>query len=129
MKFRAYTSNNQRLWSAFDDLDSKLSLFCDVTRSCKKLCGGCQTCIPRSIDPRQVPVSTQIRIRSAFFLRRTQLARITYISRTSQHGALSTQMIEPNIKADFVNFSETLRIAKLLKHLLEWDEVHTYDRS
>ena len=47
-----YTSDNQRLGSAFDDLDPRLSLLCqvgdDVIRPCK-ICGGCQICVPRSI--------------------------------------------------------------------------------
>ena len=44
------TSNNQRLGSAFDDLDPRLSLLCqvgDVIRPCK-ICGGCQIRVPRS---------------------------------------------------------------------------------
>ena len=45
------TSNNQRLGSAFDDLDPRLSLLCqvvdDVIHPCK-ICGGCQI---RTQDP------------------------------------------------------------------------------
>ena len=48
------TSNNRRLESAFDvpgqSRSQALSL-CDVIRLCKKICGGCQMCIPRSINP------------------------------------------------------------------------------
>ena len=47
------TSNNQRLGGAFDDLDPRLSLLCqvgdDVIRPCK-ICGGCQKRVPRSIN-------------------------------------------------------------------------------
>ena len=52
--------------------DPRLSLLCqvgdDVIRPCK-VCGGCQIRVQRSIH------STPICIRSAFFLRRTQLSR------------------------------------------------------
>ena len=71
--FKVITSNNRRLESAFDvtrlfvlwqvgeELCSRktspgqsrpqaLSL-CDIIRPCKKICGGCQMCVPRSIDP------------------------------------------------------------------------------
>ena len=48
------TSNNRRLESAFDvpgqSRSQALSL-CDVIRLCKKICGGCQMCVPRSINP------------------------------------------------------------------------------
>ena len=67
------TCSNQRLGSAFDDLDPRLSLFVMSSAPAKKLCGGCQMCIPRSIHPTlSHKISTQIRIRSAFFQRRTQ---------------------------------------------------------
>ena len=42
----------ERLGSAFDELDPRLSLLCqvgdDVIRPCK-ICGGCQIRVPRSI--------------------------------------------------------------------------------
>ena len=93
------TTNNQRLGRAFDDLDSRIPLLCqvgdDVNHPCK-ISGGCQTCVPRSIYstnvamgmpryariPRSIhsrqstlfhTISTPICIRSAFFLRQTQL--------------------------------------------------------
>ena len=53
-----YTRNNRRLGSAFDDLDPKLSLRCqvgdDVVRLCK-ICRGCQIRFPRSIHSLIVP--------------------------------------------------------------------------
>ena len=70
------TSNNQRLGSAFDDLNFRFSLLCqvgdDVIRPCK-ICGGCQICVPRSIhscmqSTLSHTILTPIHIRSAFFL-------------------------------------------------------------
>ena len=52
------TRNNQRLGGAFDDLEPRLSFLChvgdDVIRPCK-ICGGCQTRVPRSIHSLTVP--------------------------------------------------------------------------
>ena len=81
----------------FDDLDPRLSLFCDVICPCKKICGGCQMCVPRSIDPRQVPykISTQICIRSAFFLRQTQLISIAYFPYKQGNDQLHITMCTP----------------------------------
>ena len=49
---RVKVSHNQRLGSAFNDLEPRLSLLCqvgdDVIRPCK-ICGGCQISVPTSI--------------------------------------------------------------------------------
>ena len=68
-----YTSSNQRLWSAFDDLDPRLSLFVMSSTPAKKSAGDarCASQDPLTHDKFH-KISTQIRIRSAFFLRRTQ---------------------------------------------------------
>ena len=56
------TSNNQRLWSAFDDLDSRLSLFCDVIRPYKKICGGCQIHVrPKIHRPTTSPIKSRLK--------------------------------------------------------------------
>ena len=44
--FETITSNNQRLGSAFTDLDPRLSLLCYVICPCKKICRKCQIHIP-----------------------------------------------------------------------------------
>ena len=63
--------NSQRLGSAFDDLDPRLSLLCqvgdDVIRPCK-ICGGFQIRAPRSIHSINVsPI--QSRLQSALGMR------------------------------------------------------------
>ena len=76
-------SNNQRLGIEFDDLDSRLSLLCqvgdDVTHSCK-ICRGCQIHIPRSIHSIALShiISTPMCIRSVSFLCQTQLVSVHY---------------------------------------------------
>ena len=76
------TSNNQRLGSVFDDLDPRHSLLCqvgdDVICPCK-ICGGCQICIPRSIQSLNQPcqshsISTPIFIRGAMIYGSLQYA-------------------------------------------------------
>ena len=77
---RVKACHNQRLGSAFDDLDPRLSLLChvggDAIHPCK-ICGGCQIRVPRSIHSYMQStlshiISIPICIRSAFFLRRTK---------------------------------------------------------
>ena len=75
------TSNNQRLGSVLDDLDPRLSLLCqvgnDVIRPCK-ICGlwGMPDVRPKIhsfIGQLSHTIYTPMIIRSAFFLRQTQL--------------------------------------------------------
>ena len=69
--FSSITSNNQRLGSAFNDLDPRLSLLfqvgVDVIRPCK-ICEGCQIHIPRSFDL-FVDRPTQSRLQSVLVVR------------------------------------------------------------
>ena len=74
-------SNNQRLGSAFDDLNPRLSLLCHVVCPCKKICGGRQMCVPRSIHPRQ-RCPTQSRLESALGV------RSSYVERNNNNGIL-----------------------------------------
>ena len=87
IKFINITSDNQRLGSAFDDLNSRLSLLCqvgdDVICPCK-ICGGG---VP-DMHPKILTISTPICIRSAFFLCGTQLL-LLLLQFTSFHSVIS----------------------------------------
>ena len=73
------TSNNLRLGRAFDDLDLRLSLLCqvggDVIRP-YKICRGCQICIPlHSLNQRfpiQFRFQSVLRVRSYYVERNEQ---------------------------------------------------------
>ena len=75
------TSNNQRLGSAFDDLDPRLSLLCGgVICPCKIIYGGCQIRVPRStIDsfnqrcPIQSRLQSVLEVRSSFAIKYSKM--------------------------------------------------------
>ena len=56
------TSDNQRLGSAFDDLDPRLSLLCDVVRlPLQKKYAGDATCVSQDPSIQCCPIQSQLK--------------------------------------------------------------------
>ena len=98
-----FTSNDQRLGSAFDDLDPRLSVLCyvgdDVIHPCK-ICGGCQCkyVVPRSIHsinqrcPTQSRLQSVVRVRS-FSVERKKLFVWAFRKFSRMHKVIEVDMM------------------------------------
>ena len=75
----------------FDNLDPRLSLLCDVICPCKKICGGCQMCVPRSIHPWQrCPIQSRLKsvlgVHSSYIERNNHKSFITLFAQGKSLG-------------------------------------------